>query len=409
MSNQENNPLSQRQPRAFCSDNSAQEAKDKKYINALIERINKEALEIDLPEDVSRHNSGTSLATGKEPGFAAGGNLDEDDQSPLNSPEYTKTCSEKRKKRYNIEEDDKIFIVEDSPSSTSPKSDTYAKNRVELSKRKSGQRKSPEGSKDKTKKAKRRVPLHEETRKNSTEVSDLQEETAPNISEVREFPFKAPRSVALTNSEYKSMTAEALRYRTNTWIDEVDAARRKSKNIQGTLSGVMKDRLDSLKELINCLAEKASDGGDPIFYKIKIRDLQAELKIKKQAEKTWLADKMRKDKAISMFAERNKQLEDILWKKSRGKPHQVWRCPIAIPIRLICQSRNGLRWTLLLMIGLLRLKNLLPELVPPRFRGVLLIPARKVDPLGTMKIALVIRMIRTKGPFMNQIFRNRLE
>lgn len=102
------------------------------------------------------------------------------------------------------------------------------------------------------------------------------------------------------------------------WLEEIDEARRKSKNLQGGINGLMKDRFRCIKEAFQCVVKKAEDKGDPIFYQMQLREANMKLKRKEEEELAWRKERNLKIREIQELSKINERLEDQVWKYSRG-------------------------------------------------------------------------------------------
>lgn len=79
-------------------------------------------------------------------------------------------------------------------------------------------------------------------------------------------------------------------------LDDAETVRLKSKAIQGGLSGILKDRILGLRNVIECLTDKLETQGDGTYYKTKNSELFTENKrLRKESEK-WEHERKLKDK-----------------------------------------------------------------------------------------------------------------
>lgn len=60
-------------------------------------------------------------------------------------------------------------------------------------------------------------------------------------------------------------------------LDSVENMRAKSRNLQGGISGKMKKGIERAKEVIKTLIHKSEATGDPLFLKLKNKDLSAQI------------------------------------------------------------------------------------------------------------------------------------
>ncbi|GAB1862234.1 hypothetical protein CAJAP_03313 [Camponotus japonicus] len=65
------------------------------------------------------------------------------------------------------------------------------------------------------------------------------------------------------------------------WLNDIELIRKKCGNIQGRLSGHIKDRVSGIKEIIKNLIRKAECKGDPAILRTRNIELTAELKVLK--------------------------------------------------------------------------------------------------------------------------------
>ncbi|XP_070518826.1 uncharacterized protein [Cardiocondyla obscurior] len=75
----------------------------------------------------------------------------------------------------------------------------------------------------------------------------------------------------------KNLSAQSIGERAVRWIEEVDVARAKSKNLQGRTSGDMKNNLRNIKTVIEALVDRAADIGDPLYLKQENKKLKCSL------------------------------------------------------------------------------------------------------------------------------------
>lgn len=129
---------------------------------------------------------------------------------------------------------------------------------------------------------------------------------------------KIPSKTQKTEEELNGMTIVELRSSALEWIDHIEQIRKGSGNLQGRLSGIIKDRLLSLGELIRCLAEKAEERGDPIYHKMQSKELSAKIKCLEKEEAKWLTEKNRYEEEILALTKKNEEIETKLWQSDRN-------------------------------------------------------------------------------------------
>lgn len=101
--------------------------------------------------------------------------------------------------------------------------------------------------------------------------------------------------------ELNGMMSQELREYAVMLLDDMEVVRLKSKNMQGTLSGILKDRINGLRGAIECLLDKLEVSGDVTYYKTKNNELTAENKrLKKEGERCE-QEKRQKDKEIESY------------------------------------------------------------------------------------------------------------
>lgn len=74
------------------------------------------------------------------------------------------------------------------------------------------------------------------------------------------------------------LSAANLGVRINEWVDDIEEMRSKSKNLQGKVSGLMKIKFTRIKEAVISLVMKAEATGDPIFLRMRNKELDVKLK-----------------------------------------------------------------------------------------------------------------------------------
>jgi len=81
--------------------------------------------------------------------------------------------------------------------------------------------------------------------------------------------------------KYEDMTAPRMGSIAIEWLNNIEIIRRKCGNIQGKLSGHIKDRVLGIKEIIKSLIRKAESKGDPSVLRARNIELTADLKVLK--------------------------------------------------------------------------------------------------------------------------------
>lgn len=76
-----------------------------------------------------------------------------------------------------------------------------------------------------------------------------------------------------TAEEIRNMSIDTIQDLSNTWLEDIEKMRRKSKNLNGVVSGVIGDRVLSLKDLLQYIIEKVQSNGDPVFYQMRVREV----------------------------------------------------------------------------------------------------------------------------------------
>lgn len=110
--------------------------------------------------------------------------------------------------------------------------------------------------------------------------------------------------------ELKRMSSQEIKDHAIMLIEDVETVRLKMKNMQGGLSGILKDRLLGLRNVIECLIDKLEEKGDVTFFKTKNNELLAENKrLKKEGEK-WEHERTQKDKEIESYREMYEDAEN---------------------------------------------------------------------------------------------------
>ncbi|XP_025263066.1 uncharacterized protein LOC105257610 [Camponotus floridanus] len=129
---------------------------------------------------------------------------------------------------------------------------------------------------------------------------------------------KFPNKTQKTEVELQGMTIAELKSSALEWIDHVEQIRKSSGNLQGRLSGIIKDRLISLGDIVNCLAEKAEERGDPIYHKMQSKELNAKIKCLEKEEAKWKIEKNRYEDEILALTKKNEEIEAKLWAADRN-------------------------------------------------------------------------------------------
>jgi len=73
-------------------------------------------------------------------------------------------------------------------------------------------------------------------------------------------------------------TNEEIRSYAVGWLDDVEAIRKRSVNINGGLSGKIRSRIRFLRSIVNALAERAEDQGSAAFNRARNEELERQLK-----------------------------------------------------------------------------------------------------------------------------------
>jgi len=115
---------------------------------------------------------------------------------------------------------------------------------------------------------------------------------------------RIPTVTKKTEEELNGMSIEDLRNLALTWLDHIDKSRSASKNIQGLIVKIMKDRTNSIRDIINCLAEKALVKDDPIRHKLQNAELTIKIKCLEREENKWKAEKNRLKQEITVGKEK---------------------------------------------------------------------------------------------------------
>lgn len=148
-------------------------------------------------------------------------------------------------------------------------------------------------------------------------VADDEDIDKINQRRTGEVSFKLPTKTTRAEIEYQGMTAQELQQHATMALDDLEMARTKSPNIQGRISGIMKDRIQSLKGMIECLTEKLQEVRDIIYQKTRKMELSTEIKRLKKEKEIWEKEKERKDQEIEAKQMKYEELETKLWDLTR--------------------------------------------------------------------------------------------
>lgn len=80
-------------------------------------------------------------------------------------------------------------------------------------------------------------------------------------------------AVDKASAELDEMSVDAIGMRAIEWIDALEGMRRKSKSLNGKISGDMKVYFERLKHAVSLLAARSGAGGDPVYLIKKNNDL----------------------------------------------------------------------------------------------------------------------------------------
>lgn len=104
------------------------------------------------------------------------------------------------------------------------------------------------------------------------EEEDMQADEKRRKSEVgKERKIIGLRQEAKGELEYLGMPTQELK--NYAVMEDAETVRLKTKTMQGGLNGILKDRIISLRGMIECLIEKREDKGDTVYYKTKNEEL----------------------------------------------------------------------------------------------------------------------------------------
>lgn len=198
-----------------CSDQSKMKEKDAKYNEGIL----------------SEENIDYKMST-----------EDEEEEEEV-VPAKNRRKMRKRRVIYSVEGDELESAVEMADSTS--QSESAAKRKIST----------PDSTPEKKKKKKCRSPSSEPERM-ATRSSD------PNVGEVG----------------MDVLSAASLGIKINEWADEIEEMRGKSKNLQGKVSGLMKIKINRIKEAVISLVMKAEAVGDPTFLRMRNKELDIKLK-----------------------------------------------------------------------------------------------------------------------------------
>lgn len=122
-----------------------------------------------------------------------------------------------------------------------------------------------------------------------------------------------------TGDVLKAKTFDELAQTAFTWLHDIDIYRKKCSNIKGSVHKMFKDRVAWLEELIQCLVDKGGSTGDPVLYKMKLREASGKLKVKEQEENKWKEEKRNLEREVETLYKRVDELELMVHQFSRGK------------------------------------------------------------------------------------------
>lgn len=117
-----------------------------------------------------------------------------------------------------------------------------------------------------------------------------------------ERKMRGTRTEAKYEYELNGMSSQEIKDHANMLLDDAETARLKTKNMQGGLSGILKDRIHGLRNVIECLIDKLEEKGDVTFYKTK-NELMTENKRLRKEEERWKHERLQKDREIESFRE----------------------------------------------------------------------------------------------------------
>lgn len=152
----------------------------------------------------------------------------------------------------------------------------------------------------------------------SIEAPDFKEPVRQPLSAKSKALSRITGKTQKTEEELSGMTITDLRSSALEWIDHIEQIRKNSGNLQGRLSGIIKDRLISLGDIVRCLAEKAEERGDPIYHKMQSKELTAKIKCLEKEEAKWKVERNRYENEILALTKKNEEIEAKLWAADRN-------------------------------------------------------------------------------------------
>lgn len=160
------------------------------------------------------------------------------------------------------------------------------------------------------------------TQEEVTEATELEDESFKHPGSKsptrKKVIGRIPTATEKTEEELKGMPIEDLKQLALAWLDHIDQARKSSKNLNGIIIKIMKDRTNSIRDIVCCLAEKATGTGDPIYYKVQNTELKAKIKCMERDEGKWKGERNRLEEEIIALGKKNEELEIKLWEMSRN-------------------------------------------------------------------------------------------
>lgn len=117
----------------------------------------------------------------------------------------------------------------------------------------------------------------------------------------------------------KAKSFDELAQTAYTWLQDIDFSRRKCANMKGPIHKVFKDRTLWLEELIRCLVDKGTSTGDPVLYKMKLREITGKLKAKEQEENKWKEEKRNLEREVEILYKKVEEMESAIHQLSRGQ------------------------------------------------------------------------------------------
>lgn len=152
------------------------------------------------------------------------------------------------------------------------------------------------------------------TRDESLDKEDVVEETDERRRQEvgKDRIMRGAKIEAKYEYEFKGISLQEIKDHAIMLIEDAETVRLKTKNMRGGLSGILKDRLFGLRNVIKCLLDKLEEKGDVTFFKTtKNNELLVESKrLKKEGEK-WEHERTQKDKEIESYREMYENAENI--------------------------------------------------------------------------------------------------